>query len=116
MDRRSVLRGVLLALAAFGAVGCVPINEAVTGRDLDCRNASEDVCLRAADFGWSLIGMEAEAQLVEPITTVIVTSVDCKVVPAPRASRCWDVAFETDGGSGMSTFVQELSGGAFAAP
>ena len=96
------------------ATGCVPLNEAMNSRDLECTGVPDDMCVRLAD---DLVSqwLPSMAGQAGPIVKVTVKPVDCGELTESReavvrgltiapGARCWEgtgeAAVKADG-SGM---------------
>ncbi len=92
------------------ASACVPVNEAINSRDLECREASDDVCTRLAD---DIVGLwdPADAAREGPIVWVVVQPVACDGLDRPSIARCWGVDASTASGVGLGgAYVQFKDG------
>ena len=91
------------------ATGCVPLNEAMNSRDLECGGVPDDICTTLAD---DVAGHWGAVPELDPIATVRVEPIDCGDAFEPRAMvRCWDVeAIPADGGGYGGIYAQNGDG------
>jgi len=80
---------------------CQAVNDAINGRDLECNDVAEDICVRLAGDTVRLWDPVAALE-GGPILRVDVGPVDCGLIrdpPVPDAVQCWTVwAYADDSG------------------
>jgi hypothetical protein len=108
---RTALSRASIVLAIFVAGACAPFNEVVTGRDLECGEAPEDVCVRLADHKAS--SFERLNPTSGPIVKVTVSPHDCL---EPGHARCWLVDAYTGAGARSSQVYFQRADGMLVAP
>ena len=112
----SAVRSLGLASVLVSAVvvssACVAINEAVTGRDLDCGASPQDICIRVADWAQRSSAGDLRRNFRSGDFTIVVTEGQCSAGPGQlEIARCWDVLFTDEDGRGIGTYVLERPDG-----
>ena len=101
----------------LSAAACVQVNEVISGRDLECNEVPEDICVRLANH---IVGVWEPANGAEfgPPVRVQVRPVGCEI--SPEMKLCWDVTAGSEGfydGSGGEaigkTYYQRWDGAVY---
>ena len=113
---QSIRIGAVLALAAVLSIGCVGVNEQLTGRDLECGTTPEDLCVRAADLAEKVLAADIQERFREPeLVTIFVSQISCAETGVQRpVVRCWTVEVSGPGG-GIGIDLFELPDGGLSA-
>ena len=78
------------------AAACMQVNEAVTGRDLQCVDVPDDICAKLAD---DIVGRGVPQAVAEhgSIVRVEVRPIDCAAIQRqdPAMVRCWQLRRRT---------------------
>ena len=93
MTNRTALAGARLALAMLTAAACVPLNEAMNSRDLECTGVPDDMCVRLADDTVGQYAIQPGFAEFGPIVRVLVKPRDCRTDRRydPSWRGCWEV-------------------------